>query len=327
VKRILFRVDGGSARDIGTGHIARSLLIAGALRDRYSIVFASLDRREYDYGHARITSHGYPLHRLPGGRYPEALQTLVDDLKPHLIVCDLYEYGDEELRILKGTGAPLMTFDHFDAGRGYSDFPINAVSDQAEHRFAGPDYAVVPPPKVGEFRDIPENIFVCVGGFDAFDLTSRLTRVVAALDIPQQVHVVVSDIYPRVEALKALARQARTRIAVHQQPDDFAQLLADSDIAFLAGGLTLFQALSCGVSVLVINQYDHQVHTVNDFAHYDAYVNLGKAELVDDARIATALTQLIDRPVARRKLRENARRLVDGRGLERIVQLVGRSLG
>jgi spore coat polysaccharide biosynthesis predicted glycosyltransferase SpsG len=298
------------------------LLVAGALRARYAVVFASLDVPEYRYGHARITTHGYPLHLLPRGGYHDALRSLIRDVDPDFIACDLYEYDEEELKILEAARAPLMTFDHFGADRRYSDFPINAVSDPAQNPLEGPDYVVVPPPKVTPFREVPQNVFVCFGGYDHLDLTARVAGIMVRLGIGQRVHVVVSDIYPQVDALRTLTRQAHTDITIYQQPGNFEELLSDADIAFVSGGLTLFQALSLGVSVIVISQYEHQARTVSDFERYAAYVNLGQGDCVGEREITGALTRLIDHPGTRHTLRENARKLVDGKGLERIVRIV-----
>jgi spore coat polysaccharide biosynthesis predicted glycosyltransferase SpsG len=43
MKTVLFRTDGGTVADVGTGHIHRSLLLAERLRDECRIVFTSLN--------------------------------------------------------------------------------------------------------------------------------------------------------------------------------------------------------------------------------------------------------------------------------------------
>jgi spore coat polysaccharide biosynthesis predicted glycosyltransferase SpsG len=313
-------VDGGAVKNVGTGHLARCLLMARAVRDRHRVVFASLDVPEFAHGHDRITRDGYPLHRLPAGDHA-GLAKLANCERPDFTVCDLYEYDEAALRALKTTGAPLMTFDHLDASRAYADYAIDAVSPRTDGPFSGPDYIVVPPPTPRAFRDPAETIFVSFGGFDYFDLTPRVMGVIAKLDVRPRVDVVVGGVYDDVEGLKRLARQ-NERITVHRQPEDFAALLNDADIAFVSGGLTMFQALSCGVATAVISQYDHQAATVADFRGAGAYLDLGKGDVVDAAAIAAALTHLIEASDLRRTLGENGRKLVDGRGLERIVRIV-----
>ena len=321
-KKILFRVDGGCAKNTGTGHIFRCLLLARELRERYALIFVSVDRAEYEYGHAQIKKKGYRLHLLPPDRYHDVLRALVLRQKPDFIICDMYEYEEEELRILKSLSAPLMTFDHFDAHRQYSDYTINAVSRRQENRFDGLKYIVIPRPKRRPVRQIPAQIVVCVGGFDYGDLTFKILSALVRSRIAQRVDVIVTDLYFHLDRLKELARQTETTVTLHVQPDNFEELLSDCDVAFVSGGLTMFQALSVGASVVVISQYEHQRRTVEDFGASGAYIDLGTWDRLDESRIEEVVTCLLADAAQRRALGHNATTLVDGKGLQRVVRLV-----
>jgi spore coat polysaccharide biosynthesis predicted glycosyltransferase SpsG len=327
LKTVLFRVDGGSAKDVGTGHIFRSLLLAAQLKGRASLIFASLDCVEFRYGHNQIASKGYPLSLLQPDRYHGALRALIDHTSPDLIVCDLYQYQLEELELLSTTDAPLMTFDQFDPLRRYSNYPINAVSNSGQGLYDGLDYIVIPPPQViRRRREIPENIFVCFGGFDYLNLTLKVTQTLAKICCTQRIQIVVGNDYAPIKDLVAFTNQTQLQITLHQQPNNFEELMGDSDIALVSGGLTLFQSLSLGVPTIVISQYDHQTQTANDFEHYDAYVNLGQGEALDEDRVLTAVTSLVEDSEARRRLSGNAIQLVDGKGLDRVVRIIEKEL-
>ena len=325
-KTVLFRVDGGCVKDVGTGHVARALLLASELQGGHAVSFASLDKPEYEYGHARIRRHGHGLTLLPEAGYPDALRQLVTDVRPDIVVCDLFEYADEDLRAAASSGAPLVTFDHVDATRRYSTYPINAVVPRNGGSYEGPEYVVIPPPSIRAFSEVPRRIFVSFGGFDCAGLTLKVATLLARLGLPLHVDVVVSDLYADLARLKALEHASRTRIVVHVQPVNFEELLGESDIALVSGGLTLFQALAAGSAVVVISQYEHQNQTVANFEQSSAFVNLGNAEQADEHAIADALSRLVTDVERRRTLRRQATMLVDGQGLARVVRLIDDAL-
>jgi spore coat polysaccharide biosynthesis predicted glycosyltransferase SpsG len=325
-KKILVRVDGGSVENIGTGHIFRCLLLGSELRGRGTLIFASLDSSEFGYGHAQIKKQGHDLCLLPPDQYHDALRELVSREDPDFVICDLYEYEEEELKILKASGAPLMTFDHVGSHRQCSDYPINAVVPRPRARYEGLDYIVISPPDIRPFRQTPEKLFVCFGGFDYGDLTFKVASALVELDVSQHVSVVVTSLYPHVSRLRELAANTPVRVAVHEQPDNFARLLSECDIACVSGGLTMFQTLSIGVSVVAISQYEHQRQTIEDFKPFGAYVDAGAGDRFDGHRFKEVLAGLVSNAAQRRELGDNARRMVDGRGLERVVRLVADEL-
>ena len=325
-RRVLFRTEGGRVPEIGTGHIFRSLRLADALATDCDIVFVSCAGAKFRFGHAQVRQHGYPLFLLPQAGSLNTLQSVVKRCSPDFVICDQYHYAAEELRIFRDSGAPVMTFDLPGAYRRYADYPIDTVASPAGGRFAGPKYAVIPPPRRGRFRRTPGRIFVCFGGFDYSGLTMMVSRTLARLPISQRVDVIVSRCYPDLARLRRAIGAADTRVTVHVQPDDFAELLAASDIAVVSGGVTMFQALSVGTSVMVVSQYAHQRDIVRRFSRSGAFIDLGPAKRLTHGKIDRTLTALLSDHARRRTLRRNAMALVDGRGLERVSRLVRAAL-
>ena len=321
MKSVLFRVDGGTQKNIGTGHIERCLRIADKLTGKYDICFAGLDREEYRYGHSRIKAAGYFLGILSSSNYYGDLLQLLIKTSPAFVVCDLYEYKEQELRILKKTNAPVMTFDHFGPFRSCSDYPINAIVSNPQHPFEGLDYMVLPPPGPAQFKSVPESIVVCFGGFDYAGLTLKILKMLTSMPINQQINVIVSSIYDQMDLLEDAAGAA-TNIRLLRQPENFGTLLATADIAITSGGLTFFQALSLGCSVIVLSQYPHQAQTVSDFSTCGAYLDLGLGKDVESSLVRDKLESLINDNRLRLSFYERARNLVDGKGLDRIVKLI-----
>ena len=322
LKVVLFRTDGGAVADVGTGHIYRSLLIADQLRDACQVIFSSVDKLDYEYGHAMIRNLGYPLHLLSPDGYDHDLARLIEDSKPDFIICDIYQYDENELRILKQCGVPLMTYDHFESHRKYSDYPINAFVEETGNPYSGPGFAVIPPTPKKIFRTTPERIFICFGGFDYLDITLKLVDILSQADITLPVDVAIGSGYSNDAVLSQYADSSGGRIRIHRQSTDFQKLMAGTDIAFVAGGLVFFQTLSLGITAIVICQYEHQMEQVRKLARHNAFILLGMGNVLDPKAVTTVLSTLIPDLKLRNDFYERGRRLVDGDGLKRIVNII-----
>ena len=101
MKTILFRVDGGIHQDIGTGHIARSILLANRLKERYKIEFISLNEDGFEYGHEKIKNAGFSLKLIASIEYLNNLKSLIIDFWFLFLVEEVYkEIGDSEKSLL-----------------------------------------------------------------------------------------------------------------------------------------------------------------------------------------------------------------------------------
>jgi spore coat polysaccharide biosynthesis predicted glycosyltransferase SpsG len=274
-----------------------------------------------------IRDAGYPLHLLSQQGYLAELAGWVNVSEPDFIVCDKYRYDVEELITLKRNGAPLMTYDHFGSHRHLSDYPINAVVSEPGNPYSGLAYMVLPSPPVKTFREISESIFVCFGGFDYLDLTLRVVKLLAEMDVPLPINAVVGKDYANTADLSKYAGRSSSPIRIHQQPADFQDLMADSDIAFVAGGLTFYQALSLGLATAVICQYKHQWDQVNRITGHHAFIALGMGNAFDERCVATTVLDLMANKEVRRDYYQRGRSLVDGKGLMRVVKIIREHLG
>jgi spore coat polysaccharide biosynthesis predicted glycosyltransferase SpsG len=93
--------------------------------------------------------------------------------------------------------------------------------------------------------------------------------------------------------------------------------LAGADVAVLALGVTVYEALAAGVPAVVLCRSAADVAHASSLEERGAVVSLG----IDPApeQIAAAVAALVGDPERRAELARAGRALVDGRGAERIV--------
>ncbi len=97
--------------------------------------------------------------------------------------------------------------------------------------------------------------------------------------------------------------------------------LRATDVAVVAGGVTLYESCALGVPAVALSVVPEQQRAIRAFARQGAVINAGDASsdrrAIDAAAVAVA--RLIGSAALRRKASARAQRLVDGRGAVRVA--------
>jgi spore coat polysaccharide biosynthesis predicted glycosyltransferase SpsG len=106
----------------------------------------------------------------------------------------------------------------------------------------------------------------------------------------------------------------------HYQPENIARIFASSDLAITSGGMSMCEACALGVPTLVLPQVPHEMQNARRFRDRGAVVLLDPSRGAGEKRIANTIRELVSNRERRKTLSDNARKMVDGRGLQRIVE-------
>jgi len=352
--RVVFRAD--SSFTMATGHVVRSLALAGELRRRNAdVTFVSRDLP----GNAAflIEEQGITLHRLPR---PETPIGGPNDGPPHAAWLEEHWSTDVEqtLAALEGTGDPdWVVVDHYalDArweSRLRARAPRSLVIDDLADRrhdadvlvdqnvaptgedpyvrllpagaslLRGPAYALVRP----EFARLRESrepsrqvrrVLVFMGGADSPGVTSRALDALSDLtDV--EVDVVVGSSNP-------IAVLIRERVAslpngtFHFQVGGMAELMLRSDLAVGAGGGAAWERCCLGLPSLVVTLERNQVRVAETLECEGAARYLGHHDRVSADDIAVALHRAMGDPDALASMSRAGMSLVDGKGVSRVA--------
>jgi spore coat polysaccharide biosynthesis predicted glycosyltransferase SpsG len=347
--RILYRADGNA--EIGTGHLLRGTLLARALATKERGGFATAPvpesaelifvTRAHAWALARIEQAGLPYRALPVDASPEAeveaTLTVARALRPDLAVVDMLDTGGapDLCAALRMTGVPVLTFDNTGPGRLSADEVINfLVRDPDPAALAapgialreGPEYATLLPEYEGVNRTPKpiepraRHLLISVGGGDAAGLALKALRAVALLPDPPEATVVVGSAFPHGEELARLVNTSRSPVAVRR---DLPSLLPEfrlADMAVVAGGLTMHEALATGTpSLALCQEVWHQRFLAGWFAERGAMVDLGIGLAADEVAVAAAIDALAGDPERRTAMSRAGQALVDGAGTRRVA--------
>mgnify|MGYP006427193843 CR=1 FL=1 len=122
---IIFRTDGGKAKEIGTGHITKTLLLASAIKERpffegSEIIFATRNDKTYVFGKERIDEAGYKhLDMTLSETNTITEKNILTSVRPDLVIFDRLCTSKSLVEGLKSKGIKVITFD--DEGDGDFD--------------------------------------------------------------------------------------------------------------------------------------------------------------------------------------------------------------
>ena len=165
-------------------------------------------------------------------------------------------------------------------------------------------------------------VLVFFGGTDPENLTGRCLE---ALSDPELSDIVVDIIFgannPHKEALR---RQAAARRAthLHEPRPHLADLMAEADLAIGAGGTTTWERCCLGLPSLVISIAKNQQPACNTLAGANIIDYLGHYQDVEIEDVTRAIKQLVNDLVRRQQLTHSGSTLVDGLGVQRVVDAI-----
>jgi UDP-2,4-diacetamido-2,4,6-trideoxy-beta-L-altropyranose hydrolase len=330
----------------GTGHVMRSLALAREWRARGgSLRFATagappeLSRRMQLAG-AIVLDIAQPY---PDGadldstvRYLERMQSCAQCAAWALI--DGYHFDETYQSRLRHAGCRLLVIDdNAHLPRYRADIILNHgvqapmldYRDSADAWFLlGTRYALLR----GEFdrwrnftRAVPEkakNILVTLGGGDADNVTDKVIGALQKLEAHDlEIQVLVGALNPHLGGLRQ-AVAASQKIRLRTDVTDPAPLMAWADIAIAAGGTTAWELAFMQAPTLLLVLAENQLAVAQGVDEFGAAHSLGWADRITRAELADGLHELISDRERRRLMATQGRILVDGRGIERVLNAI-----
>jgi UDP-2,4-diacetamido-2,4,6-trideoxy-beta-L-altropyranose hydrolase len=335
---LLIRADASAAT--GTGHVMRCLALAQGWRKAGGdVVFVlaevtpALERR--------LAEEGYRIARVPGPpggpEDLEATQILMADESPAWAVLDGYRFDAHYQSELKRCH-PLLVVDDNGMVEHYSaDVVVNQnvhatedlYSQRAEHTrlLLGPQHAMLRN-EFAAYRDWPREIaaagtrvLLTMGGSDPSEFAPRILPRLAELPIAGlQIRVVVGGSAGNASVVQKLAADFEGRIQVILNATDMPELMAWADLAIAGAGTTCWEMCLLGLPAILLEAAENQRPIARQLEAVGAAVNGGPSAAVDCASLAQRAHELLMSSDTRLGMSRAARKLVDGRGRERVLE-------
>ncbi len=332
---VLFRVDGTAQS--GWERLNRCLTFAGALQRRRRPTFF-LSRLEPASLILPIKRAGNAwLDADAKAGTAEDLEETVQEIRrlnPAAVVVDAAEVSENYLQELVATGTLVVSLDHL-AGLCFpSQLVINPMLGPGRDAYEflpgtqlllGQRYALVRP-EVRRVRPVraqepapPIRALVALGDDDPNHQVGELARLL--LNIPKlaRIDLVVRPYNPDLAKLQNLVASHPDRLELATEPPDVTARIGRCHFAFTSGGPWSLELACVGVPQLIIVQAETHWPSAQRLEEEGAAVCLGWYESVSPSAIRQAVQNLLGDPLERQAIARCARKLIDGRGPDRLV--------
>lgn len=312
---VVFWVDAGPG--VGLGHVSRGLALAAALEKRGVRARFMLPPDPTALEWLRAAGHRTAVVLDPTlAPLPQVRDVAADAAA---VVVDVRHPLDfDEVRALV-SGTPVVAIDNDGPGTAEADLVVALTGDAGPGRLVGPAYV---PLRSAAIRPRPRSrrrpvVLVSLGTADPDGTTLRVAEALAQMKTPATIRVVANPRSPVWDALVARLVRLGLPPARPVVPGGLAAHLAAADVAVLAVGVSVYEALAAGVPSVVLARSAGDVAHARALAARDALVSLGRTWR--GAALTAAVESLVADRGRRTAMAHAARALVDGRGAERVA--------
>jgi len=342
----VLRTDG--SRELGFGHLNRCLTIANAIRatgGAPEIVLGISDTDALD----RIEKAGQPARQLAFDKRYNATEVLrgaacaVFDFS-HIRTRETAAAAAAMLNRVRDSGARSLVIDTIgrDCLAAIQNLTVDilaipyAGSEQQKTlpgpgiEARGPDYFVLDDAFLDSRRSkeqtaiVKPRVLVTAGGSDPAGLTMTFLASLALVMTPLQLRIVVGPGFS--SALKSNIEQyAATlsdNVALLDAPESLVEEIFAADLALSASGLTKYELAFAGTPCFLVSIDEEHNATNRAFADLGSCCDAGLMRDVTPSQLAALLEDLICDAGKRHDMAAAGRAVVDGEGLQRLLELL-----
>ena len=337
IKQVIIRAD--ATIRTGTGHLMRCLALAQTLRAAgCAVTFVAACQNKLKI---RLQDEGFQVvlldHVHPDPADWPITARVLQSHPGAWVVLDGYHFDAAYQESIKSAGHRLLVIDDTACLNRYCcDILLNQnihaeqlhyTPDRNTRLLLGPRYALLRTEFLDHIAwerktpDMARRLLVSLGGEDSDNQTLKVIRALQLSNIAGlEATIVAGSTNPHIRSLEAECRQSHTALHLIHNALNMAELMSRADMAVSAGGSTCWELAFMGLPALVIILAENQRLVAEGLDRTGAAVNLGWYEYLSPAKISRALEKLVFRPQEREKMTGCARKLVDGRGTQRVLR-------
>jgi UDP-2,4-diacetamido-2,4,6-trideoxy-beta-L-altropyranose hydrolase len=340
---VLIRAD--ASVTTGTGHLMRCLALAQAWQDAGGrVAFAMAEVT--DAVRSRISSEemeSFTIEAKPASADDSRLtRELAQRSGADWVALDGYHFGAGYRDELRSAGQKLIFLDDegIDA-RCSADIILNQNSDAHEEKYPcrephmklllGTQYVLLRREFLAwrgrekETSRSASQLLVTMGGSDPDNLTGKVIQALRSITA-DGLHAVVlaGGSNPHFASLRDAVSDSSGAVRLQASASNMPELMAQADLAIIAGGGTLWELLYMSCPVLSFSRNAVQSRILKDLHEKGVVHHLGDPGQVAPEILARTISELAASSERRAAMAKAGRRQVDGEGARRVCEVMMR---
>jgi|TARA_B110000093_G_C12968257_1_gene410820 spore coat polysaccharide biosynthesis predicted glycosyltransferase SpsG len=326
--KVVFRCDSADIPEIGSGHLYRSIIIAKFLKKKFflksnQIVFVVKTKDNYSKNLTILSKYNFKIIELKSKikDYSKEEAEYLKNIKANLLIIDrLGKMTKNFYKIIKDSYKKKIIIDDSSSHRKMFDLSLNPLIQNVPS-FSGSrigyKYLILDNfnKKNIKVKKKIKNIFIFFGGFDSKKLSIRVIKILNKLDL--RLNIVLPLAYKK----QIRENRLKHRI-IFFNSGDYLKELVKSNIAIVAGGISLFDAILNKKKIICIPQYKHQKINAKKIAKTNAinYINPDNKEF--DSEVKSIFLRIFKNNAYHKKIKTIQKRIIDIKKVNNTLRLI-----
>ncbi len=323
--KVLFNTAGNSS--IGMGHIYTCSKVGDILKQRHCSENLYLIPKNSIQGIQKLTEFGYKFKTLESEDFLDSIE-YIKEFNPDIVINDIIYVKEGFMKNLRQkTKGLIVNMEHIKEPKSmdYADIIFNSIypppKETITNYYYGPKYA----PLKDSFKGLPKkkikkdvnNFLISFGGSDPLGLT------VNTLEILNMVPEVKADVilgpgFNHHEHLtSSLERIDKNRFRLVSSVNNLLPYMLSDDIGLVSGGNTIYELAATGTPGIALSQSEMEKERTRLFSDYGMVLD-GDS----NGGLINSIKKLMGDYELREKMSKQGQKLVDGKGLDRIVEII-----
>nr|WP_298164615.1 UDP-2,4-diacetamido-2,4,6-trideoxy-beta-L-altropyranose hydrolase [uncultured Pseudomonas sp.] len=270
--------------------------------------------------------------------------SILGELQPDWLIVDHYALDTNWERALKPHYRQLMVIDDLADRRHQCDLLLDQTFGRnpedykpwvpadcgllcgSQYALLRPEFSALRPYSLQRRENSKlERLLITMGGVDKGNATGQVLQTLESSELPVncQITVVMGATAPWLAGVRQQANQMSWPTTVLVGVSNMAQLMADSDLAIGAAGVTSWERCCLGLPTVMLILADNQQQVARGLEQAGAVSVLRGPEQIIE-RLPHLLSSLVSSPAQRATMSQAASRIADGRGVATVIHYLER---
>lgn len=325
-------------RTKGFGNLKRCLIIAEALKKNHKILFV-IDNEQLVINELKKRKLQFkikPRTILPSFE-SSFISKIMESIGSEIAIIDMREYGEHITKQLRNYPVKTILLDDAWSKNAYADIIINGTPVSQYHKYkkknkkchiyVGTKYFIINEDFIKNKKQLSDivdkkkyQIVISMGGSDPNDLTFFVTKSLLNLE-NVKLRIILGPLYHEHNNLLRLIKNQKN-IKLIKSPLKIWNEFFKADLAISNAGNTLFELAIMRIPTMCISAVAHQIPYAEEFTKQHSALNVGFWKNVTDHKIRKNVEYLINNKKLRKIFSSSASRIIDGKGLSRVIKII-----